>query len=138
MIRDAVAALSGIVVAFGLFYVLQFVGNTIYPPPVGLDQTDVEAMRAYISTLPIPALLIPMFAYFLAAFAGTLVACTIGTARPAVFAFIIGVLLLARTVTTLILVPHPLWYSITVLLGVIGSAWLAMTMAPGKGSVAED
>ena len=132
MIRDAGAALAGIVIAFLLVYAVQFVGHSIYPPPAGLDQTDMEAMQDYISTLPVPALLFPMLAYFIGTFCGTLFACTIGTARPVIFAFIVGVLVMAGTVANLIWIPHPLWFSIGAVAGIIASAWLAMKAGGAK------
>lgn len=129
MIRDAGAALAGIVIAFVLVSAVQFVGHSIYPPPTGLDQTDMEAMQDYVSTLPVPALLFPMFAYFVGTFCGTLFACTIGAARPVIFAFIVGVLVMAGTVANLIWIPHPLWFSVTAVLGIVASAWLATVIA---------
>ena len=132
MIRDAGAALAGIVIAFVLVYAVQFVGHSIYPPPAGLDQHDIEAMQDYVSTLPVLALLFPMFAYFVGTFCGTLFACTVGTARPVIFAFIVGVLVMAGTVANLIWIPHPLWFSIGAVAGIIASAWLAMQAGGAK------
>lgn len=138
MIRDAAAAVAGLVVAFLLVYAVQFLGHSLYPPPAGLDQTNLEAMQDYVSTLPIPALLFPMFAYFIGTFCGTLLAGTIGTARPVIFAFIVGLLILAGTIANLIWIPHPLWFSIAAVLGIIGSAWLAMTIAGVKRPVSDE
>ena len=135
MVRDAAAAVAGLVVAIVLIAAIQFLGHSIYPPPAGLDQTDAEAMQDYVSTLPVLALLFPMFAYFIGTFCGTLLACTIGTARPVIFAFIVGLVILAFTIANLISIPHPLWFSVIAVLGIIGSAWLAMTMASNKRPV---
>ena len=62
MIRNAAAFVVGIVTAFGLVLLIEKLGHTIYPPPADLDWSDPAAVRPYIATLPIFALLFPMFA----------------------------------------------------------------------------
>ena len=132
MIRDAAAAIAGLMVTFGLISGIELLGHTLYPPPEGLDKKDLEVMQTYVASLPAAALLIPMFAYFIGTIAGTLVASLLGTARPVIYAFIVGLLVLAGTIANLIMIPHPLWFSVIAVLGIIGSAWLAMTIAAGK------
>ena len=66
-----------------------------------------------------------MFGWFVGAFAGSLVADLFGDAKPYVFAGIVGGLVLAGTIANLIIIPHPLWFSITSLIGIVASAWLA-------------
>ena len=138
MLRDAGAAVAGIIIAFALIFGIEYLGHMIYPPPEGLDFSDSEAMRPYVASLPPLALLFPMFAWFIAAFVGTLVASALGTARPVTFAAIIGMLILAGTITNLIWIPHPLWFSVVAVLGIIASAWLAMTIAASRRRAPED
>ena len=139
MIRNPAAVIAGLVIAFTLIWLIEKVGHTIYPPPADLDFSDPGAVRPYIATLPIFALLFPMFAWFIGTFAGSLAACLIGTARRVVFAGIVGVLVLAGTIANLILIPHPLWFSILSVIGIVVSAWLAVVIAPARGqTVAEE
>lgn len=133
MIRNLAAALSGLFAAFVLIYLIELLGHTIYPPPAGLDPKNADALRAYISLLPPLPLLFPMFAYFIGTFTGTLLACYIGTSRPVFFASIVGIFILAGTIANLIYIPHPLWFSIIAVVGIVASAWLAMTIA-AKGN----
>jgi len=134
MIRSIGALIAGIVTAFALIYLIEMLGHTIYPPPADLDFSDPEAIRPYIATLPIIALLFPMFGWFVGAFAGSLVADICGDAKPYVFAAIVGGLVLAGTIANLIIIPHPLWFSIISLLGIIASAWLATRIAVTRNS----
>ena len=134
MLRDVGAAIAGIVTAFALILGIEHVGHMIYPPPEGLDFSDAEAMQPYVASLPAPALLFPMFAWFIATFVGTLVASVLGTARPIIFAVVVGTLILAGTITNLIWIPHPLWFSVIAILGIIASAWLAVMLAPTGNS----
>jgi len=115
--------------AFASIHLIEMLGHTIYPPPADLDFSNPEAIRPYFATLPIIALLIPMFGWFVSTLAGSLVANFCGDAKPYVFAAIIGGLVFAATVANLILIPHPLWFSITALIGIVASAWLANRVA---------
>jgi len=138
MIRNAAAFVVGIVTAFGAIWLIEKLGHTIYPPPADLDFSDPEAIRPYIATLPIFALLFPMFAWFIGTFAGSLVACYVGEARPILFTGVVGGLVLAATIANLIVIPHPLWFSIISVLGIVVSAWFALQIAPGPKGLPDD
>lgn len=125
MIRNPAAAVAGLFVAFVSIYLIDKLGHSIYPPPADLDFSDPDAIRPYIATLPITALLFPMFGWFTGTFLGSVIACLIGTAKAWVFPTMVGGLIFAATIANLIVIPHPLWFSIISLLGIIASAWLA-------------
>ncbi len=134
MIRNIGALIAGIVTAFASIYLIEMLGHTIYPPPADLDFSNPDAIRPYIATLPIIALLFPMFGWFVGTFAGSLVADFCGDTKPFVFAGIVGGLVLAATIANLIMIPHPLWFSITALLGIVASAWLATRVTVTRNS----
>ena len=138
MLRNAAGVIVGLVVAFVLIATIEKLGHFIYPPPTDLDFSDPDAVRPYIATLPFIALLFPMFAWFVGTFAGSLAGCYIGTARPVVFAGIVGALVFAGTVANLIVIPHPLWFSIISLVGIVSSAWLAIQVAPKSANGTDD
>jgi len=138
VIRNPAAVIAGLVIAFALIWLIETVGHTVYPPPADLDFSDPDAVRPYIATLPIWALLFPMFAWFIGTFVGSLVACLIGTARPIVFAGIVGVLVLAGTIANFIVIPHPLWFSILSVIGIVVSAWLAVLIASANTQTKAD
>ena len=138
MIRNIGAALAGVVTAFVLVMLIEKVGLLIYPPPADLDFSDPEAIKPYIATLPFFALLFPMIAWVVATFTGSLVASKIGTANPLLFAGIVGGLIFAATIANLIMIPHPMWFSIVSLLAIAASAWIAARVASGPTRPASD
>ncbi len=140
MVRNVAAALAGIVTAFVMIMLIEKLGHFIYPPPADLDFSDPDVMRPYIATLPFLALLFPMIAWVVATFAGTVLACKIGTANPLAFAAVVGGLVLAGTITNLIMIKHPLWFSLVSLVAVAASAWIAarVSSGPGNPTPAED
>ena len=136
MVRNVAAALAGIVTAFVMIMLIEKLGHFIYPPPADLDFSDPDVMRPYIATLPFLALLFPMIAWVVATFAGTVLACKIGTANPLAFAAVVGGLVLAGTITNLIMIKHPLWFSLVSLVAVAASAWIAARVSSGPGNPA--
>lgn len=133
MLRNVIAGIAGIGTAVIIVILIERLGHTIYPPPLDLDYSDPDAMRTFISQLPLLAQLFPMIAWIVGTFAGTLLACYVGTASTLTFAGVVGTLMLAATISNLILIPHPLWFSIIAVIGVAGAAWLAMQLAPYRG-----
>lgn len=131
MVRNVAAAITGVVTAFVLIMLIEKLGHSIYPPPPDIDFSDPEAMRPYIATLPFLALLFPMIAWVVATFAGTVLACKIGTANPLAFAAVVGGLVLAGTIANLIVIPHPVWFSAVSLAAIAASAWIAVRVASG-------
>ena len=63
---------------------------------------------------------------------GTVAACRIGCAKPMIFAMVIGGLMLVATAINLAMIPHPLWFSMTGIAGIIVAAWLGMTLGTSK------
>lgn len=134
MFRNAVAIVAGLAGAVFLIFIVQKVGHVLFPPPAGLDINDVQAARNYVAQLPLLALLFPVFSYGIGAFCGSLIACTIGTARPMILGGIVGLIILAMTIGNLIWIPHPHWFSALAIAVVVGGAWLAAKLSPRSES----
>ena len=127
--KSVLALIAGLVVMVVSIALIQALGHSIYPAPADLDTASADAMATYVATLPLPALLFPLFAYIVGTFAGTITACFIGPLKPVIYAGIIGTFVLAGTIANLILIPHPLWFSIFAVIGIGMSAWLAVIVA---------
>ena len=135
--KNIAAGIAGVVIAVALVWLIEMVGHSVYPPPPNLNFADADAMRAYTSTLPIGAFLFVGGAWFDGTLCGTFAACKIGTAKPIVFAGVVGGLMLIATASNLVLIPHPLWFSILGIVGIIVAAWLGMTLGRGLASDSE-
>ena len=135
--RRILAVAAGILSAFALVAIIEAIGHMVYPPPPDLDMTDSAAMAAYMKTLPIGAFLFFLAAWVIATIGGGLLACFIAKEKPMVFAGIVGGLILLGTIAILIMIPHPVWLSITGVLGIILATFLAAKVAGCKfGNVA--
>ena len=134
MIRNAAAFVVGIVIAFLTVRLIDMLGHMVFPPPAGLDFSDPSAVKPYLATLPIGAFLFILASSVIAAFAGTLAACHIGTTSSLNCAIVVGGMVLAATVANFIAIPHPLWLSIGTLIGIVASAWFAARLATPSSS----
>lgn len=128
MVKNIAAGIAGVVIAGALVWLIEMLGHFVYPPPPDLNFADAEAMGVYVTTLPIGAFLFVGGAWFLATLGGTFVACKIGDAKPMTYAIIVGGLMLIATAANLIMIPHPLWFSILGVVGIIVAACLGMTL----------
>ncbi len=127
--RNIAACVTGVLIAFGLVWIVEMVGHSVYPPPLDIDFSNTEALRAYAASMPVGALLFVGGAWFIGTLFGTTAACHIGVAGPRVFASVIGGLMLVATIINLTMIPHPLWFSIAGVAGIIVAAWLAMMLS---------
>ncbi len=123
MLRDVLGAVVGIAVAVITVMLFQWFSHFVFPPPGDLDLQDSAAMRAYVASVPIGALVLVLAGYVVATFDGVLVACLIGRTKPVLFALVVGVLMLVATVSNLIMIPHPLWFSVSAVVGIVAAAW---------------
>jgi len=125
MLKNVLAVVLGAVVAVILIMIVETIGHSVYPPPQNLDFSDMNSMTDYIDTLPIGALLFVLGAWMTGTLGGGLLACFIAKDRPSVYAAIVGGMILLATLFTLIRIPHPLWFSITSIMAIALTAFLA-------------
>lgn len=124
MKRKILAVVLGVIAAVVVIIAIEALGHSLYPLPEGLDITDSEAMRAYVKTLPVAALLIVMAAWIIATLIGGLLACLVARETPFIYSAIIGGLVLLGTIINLMSLPHPLWFSITSVLAIIATIFI--------------
>ncbi len=122
--RNIVAGVVGVTVASVLVWVVQKIGHTVYPPPTDLNLADAEALKDYVASLPVGALLFVAAAWFVGATAGTCAACAIGTAKPMYLAVVVGGFVFIAASANLVMIPHPIWFSVLGLVGVLVGAGL--------------
>ena len=126
ILRYVLAYLAGALVAGFVVAGIEALGHAVYPPPAGLDPSDLEQLKAMVATLPVGAFLFVLSAWAAGAYAGGLVAARIAPARRGVLAAAVGALVLAAVVANLTMIPHPLWFSVVGIVTVLVSTSLAV------------
>lgn len=123
--KTIVGVITGIVTALLVVGGIEWLGHQIYPIPEGLDPSNKDAMRDMVAGLPTGAILMVGFAWMAGAFCGSYVTGRIGSLKPHYGTLIVTGLILAGTITNLILIPHPLWFSVSAPIAVILSGYAA-------------
>jgi hypothetical protein len=103
---------------------LETLGHKVYPPPPGLDPTNMESVRAMMKDIPLGALLFVLAAWVIGTAAGGAVAAKIASRKPVLHAIIVGVVILALTVVNLVMIPHPTWFAVVSLLAAVPAAYV--------------
>jgi MFS family permease len=108
--KRILAVIAGLISAFVLIALIQYISYLIYPPPEGFDYKNEEAMRQLMQTMPAGAFGMLIFAYAVGSFVGGLVAGKVsGRTQPAI---ILGVVLTVSGIVNLVKIEHPMWFSI--------------------------
>ncbi len=118
MIRKIGAAVVGIIVAGGIVFIVESLGHSVYPVPPDLDMSDPVQFGNYVETLSFGAFLFVAGAWVLGTLGGGLLACFIAGEKPRVYSAIVGGFIFAATIANLIMIPHPLWFSISSLIAI--------------------
>ncbi len=116
--RSVLAVIAGLIVASAVIFGFEFLGSEVFPLPKEADPTNIQWIKENIDSIPTGALIMVAVAHLLGIIAGMTVAARIAkiTIIPS---YIVGIFLLAGTIINLIMIPHPLWFSVTDLVGVI-------------------
>lgn len=118
MVKKIAAAVLGIIAAGGIVAVVEALGHAVYPVPPDIDVSDSVQFRDYVQNLPIGAFLFVAGAWILGTLGGGLIACMIAREKPFIYSGIVGGFIFVATVANLIMIPHPLWFSISALIAI--------------------
>ncbi len=129
MVKKIAAAVIGIVVAGGIVFAVESLGHTVYPLPADLDMNDPVEFGNYVESLPIGAFIFVAGAWVLGTLGGGLLACFIAGEKPRVYSSIVGGFILVATIANLIMIPHPLWFSISSLVAIAVTTYVTGNIA---------
>ena len=132
MLRKLFGGLAGIIAAFAVITLVQMIGHQVIPPPSGMNPADPDSIREAMASLPIGAFLFVLLSYFLGAFTGSFVATWLGGVRVRTSAIVVGGLVFAATVANLVMIPHPIWFSVVALAGIPVAAFFGARLAPRR------
>lgn len=133
MLRRILAIISGIAAAVALVTIIQKLGHSLYPPPADLDPADREFMEAYIAGLPWGPLAFVIASYVVATLVGGWVAAAVAAERPVIYTGVIAAFVLAGAISTVVMIPHPAWFTAATIVGVVIAALLAAALATRVG-----
>jgi hypothetical protein len=132
MVRKITAAVLGIIAAGLIVAAIEALGHSIYPVPPDIDIKDPVQFGKYVEGLPIGAFVFVAGAWTLGTLVGGLLACFIAKDRPFVYSTIVGGFILLGTIANLIMIPHPLWFSIGALIAIAVVTYVTGVIASSR------
>jgi len=129
MLKKIIGVIAGLIVAFLLMMLFEYLNSLIFPFPAGMDLNNLAAVRAYSQTLPWTAYLMVIAGWVIASFFGGFVPGKYIPASDIVAPLIIGILLTAGSVGNFIMLEHPIWVMV---IGVL--VFIPMTVAGYKAA----
>lgn len=129
MIRKIAAVVIGAILAIVLIIVVERLSHALYPPPADIDLNDKEALKAYLGSVPVGALLFVAAAWMIGTFGGGMLATYIAQESAVTYCIIIGGLVLVGTVMNLISIHHPAWFVILSVVAIIATTGVTSKVA---------
>lgn len=130
MIRKIAGMAFGALIAITLIIVVQMIGHAVYPPPPGIDFGDPAAIATLMFEVPAGALLFVILSYIIGTFGGGMLAALVARETPMLFAAIVGALVLVGTVMNIFVIPHPTWFAVTAIVGIVATVLITGRLAP--------
>src|SRR5437870_1204660 len=107
--RRILGVIAGLLLVVVLVTAAEGIAHVMYPPPPGTNMRNMAAVKEYVATLPVTALVIVLAGWSLGTLVGTSTAARIG--RSVVPAYVLGVVVLAGGINNAIQIPQPPWFT---------------------------
>lgn len=135
MVRKLIALIVGLAVALILVSVIQKLGHNLYPPPTDMELADQAFMQDYIINLPWGPLSFVLASYIIATLVGGWLAAHIAGEAPLVIAGIVGLMMMAGAIATMMTTPHPTWFATAAITGIIAATLVAAKLGAGSALI---
>lgn len=122
MKRSVVGVVLGLIAGFVVVGVVEGASSFVYGSPQGFDFSDTKALREFVGNLPVGAFFFIIAAHVLGSFTAAMTCSAIVRTRWLTCSLIVGSVLLVAGVANLVMIPHPLWFSIVDVLVYLPSA----------------
>ena len=136
-VKNVIAVVAGLFIGGMVNSGIVAVSGFIIPPPEGADLTTTEGLKASMHLMEPKHFLMPFLAHALGTFVGALVASLITAGRKMRSAMIVGIVFLLGGTAAVIMLPSPLWFTITdLVLAYLPMAFIAAKLIGEKPGVA--
>lgn len=117
ILRGILAVLAGVFVGGMVNMALIMVSGSIIPPPAGTDLKTMEGLQAAMHLMEPKHFLMPFLAHALGTLVGAFVTASIAAQNKMRYALGISAWFLIGGITSVCMLPSPLWFTIVDLVG---------------------
>ena len=128
ILKNILAVVVGIFIGGALNMLIIMMSGSIIPPPDGADLKTMEGLKAAMPLMQPKHFLLPFLAHALGTLLGAYLAALMATNHKSRYALGIGAWFLIGGITTIFMLPSPLWFTAVDLM----FAYLPMAYIAGK------
>jgi uncharacterized membrane protein YqgA involved in biofilm formation len=128
ILRNILAVIAGIFIGSLVNMGIIMISGSIIPAPDGADVTTMEGLKATMHLFEPKHFIFPFLAHALGTLVGALLAARFAANNHMRFALAIGLFFLIGGITSVYMLPSPVWYTVLDLVG----AYLPMGYLGGK------
>lgn len=110
MIKRILAVLGGLFFGVITITIVEKLGNYLFPRTAGIKDNDMEALKQYVETAPLMALLFVILGYALGAFVAGFSSTKIAGDGKKTYAMICGIIFLLQGIYMMYILPTPIWF----------------------------
>lgn len=110
MFKRILAVVGGLFFGALTITIVEKLGHYLFPRPVGIKDNDMEALKHYVETAPLMALLFVILGYALGAFVAGFFSTKIAGDGKKTYAIICGIIFLLQGIYMMYILPTPIWF----------------------------
>lgn len=115
-LRTILAVIGGLVIGSIVNMSLIMVSSSIIPPPLGVDNTTMEGLKASMHLFEPKHFLFPFLAHALGTLVGAYIAVRFA-ANPTRGAYVVSVVFMLGGIMNVVMLPSPIWFSVLDIVG---------------------
>ena len=116
--KTFLATIAGLITCSVMIWALEALGHQLFPVPLKVDPNNLDELKHLMLNIPVESLVTTVIAHIVGVFTGLCVASVIQK-ESLVPLYIIGGLFLMSTALNLTMIPHPTWFNVADLGGVL-------------------
>jgi hypothetical protein len=121
--KRIIAILSGCILAVFVIFISEAASHQFNPPPEGIDFNNPEELKKIMQDIPFIALFMVQIGAFLGSLAGGMVASAVMKSNDKLPALGVGSVLTVLSLINLMMIPHPLWFTLSGLVVYVAGAY---------------
>jgi hypothetical protein len=111
-LKNIIVVIGAMIMGGVLIYGIESLNHLVFPPPADLNTSDMEALKAYMQQAPAGSLAILLLAHASGAFISGWIISRFAASNIRMLVLITGMIWMITGVINLIVIPHPLWFSV--------------------------
>lgn len=112
-VKNIIVFISALIAGGLVVWGLEKLSHQVYPPPSDFDSSNLESLKKVVQNAPAGSLALVLLAHAFGAMVSGWIIGKFAASSHRLLALALGLLLTVAGVANLIMIPHPVWFSIS-------------------------